>query len=314
LLLFPAALLVLTFLCSWAAVSFLAETGPRTAVYTIAAGFTLRVYPIIILVTGIWVGVSYFGGDRMLLGFAAASPLERGAHPEVYRQIENVAIMAGLPMPRVYLIEDESLNAFATGRNPEHASVALTSGIVKRLEKLELEGVIAHEMSHIGNRDTTMMMVILVGIGLFTLIGETLLHSALRHSMLGHSVSGSRSKKGKGQGLMLLIAIFCLVFGYLIAPLIRLALSRRMEFQADAAAAKITRHPQALADALRKISADPTVEILDDRPLTGALCIENPATRNSFAQWLSRLYASHPPVADRIRALEEMTRGYSESN
>jgi heat shock protein HtpX len=213
--------------------------------------------------------------------------------------VENVAIMAGLPTPRVYMIDDESLNAFATGRTPETASVAFTSGIVKKLKPNELEGVIAHEMSHIGNRDTRLMIIIVTGIAMFTFMAEI----AFRIALGG---GGRRSKdSGKWRLVLFAAALALWIFGIFVAPLIRMALSRNREFLADSMSALITRNPDALADALAAISKDPRVEILDSRPLMGALCVANPLSKDGI---MTSLYATHPPIEERIDRLRRMAR------
>jgi heat shock protein HtpX len=267
---------------------------------TWSAGFdlALKCYPWIILVVSLWIVFSCFGGDGMILGAAHARPVTREEHLELFRLVENTAIMAGLPTPKIYLIDDPSLNAFATGRTPQTASIALTEGIVEKLDRLELQAVIAHELGHIGNRDTRLMLITIAGIGCFIFLGEMLLRMAC---------SRSRNKDSdKGGGIFLIAALGCLVFGYLVAPLLRFALSRRREYQADATAARITHDPGSLARALSKIVQDPRVEVLDSSPLVGNLCIANPADQNGFLSFVSHLYATHPPVIDRIQTLQKM--------
>ena len=235
----------------------------------------------------------------MILKMAHARRVTFEVNRELFRLVENTAIMAGLPTPEIYLIKDESMNAFATGRKPEAASIALTDGIVKKLDKAELQAVIAHELAHIGNRDTRLMIFTIAGIGCFTFFGELLLRTALR--------GGRRSRKsGKGALIILVVSIACLVFGYIVAPILRFALSRRREYQADATAVKINRDPEALSRALAKIALDPRVEVLDANPLVGNMCIANPAETMGFVGLESRLYATHPPIKDRIDALENM--------
>ena len=253
--------------------------------------------PLIFMGAGIWISIAYFLGDSMILHSADAKSLLKSQNPEIYRLVENVAITAGLPMPKVYIINDESLNAFATGRTPETASIALTTGIIKKLNKTELEAVIAHEMGHIGNRDIRLMLMIIVGISFFTFVGEILFR-------LGFYMKSG--KKNPGPFIVFLGMAF-LVFGYFIAPLIRLAISRRREFLADSTSALLTRNPEALASALQKISQDARVEILDNRPLVAAICIAPPGgKRESFFATIAGLYKTHPPVEERIKALLEM--------
>ena len=238
----------------------------------------------------IWMAISYFFGGKMMMAFAEAKPMDKKENPDVYNLVENTAIMAGLPMPKVYIIDDDSLNAFATGMKPKNAAIALTSGIIKHLEKTELQGVIAHEMAHIGNRDIRLNMLIITGLGIFESLGRSLLRSG------SHS---SNSKKNSG-GLILFIAIALLIFNFLIAPLIHMAISRKREFAADATGAKILHNPKALADALEKISVDSRVEVLDKQKNMAVACIASP-----FAK-VSQLTSTHPPINERIRRLRNM--------
>ena len=198
--------------------------------------------------------------------------------------------------------DDDSLNAFATGRDPQHASIALTKGIVKKLERVELEGVVAHELAHVENRDIRLMLLIVAGISFFTFAGEFCLRQAL--------YSGRRrsSKGGNGALVWLVVGIFCMVYGYLLAPVIRFALSRQREYQADATAALTTRNPRALASALQKISGDPRVEALDKRESMAAMCIESPLAKAGLFSRLSGLWATHPPIDKRIKVLLDMDR------
>ncbi len=251
----------------------------------------------------IWMAVSYFTGDKLLLNSADAIPVTKADQPEIYRLVENLCMSRGLPLPRIYIMDDESLNAFATGRDPEHASIALTKGIVQKLNRPELEGVISHELSHVENRDIRLMLITVAGISFFTFAGEFCFRIAVsgRHS---------RSSKNSGAAIFLILGIVCWLYGLVFAPLIRLAVSRRREYLADATGALMTRNPQALASALRKISTDSRVEALDKRASMAAMCIENPLEKNNLFSSLSGLLATHPPIEKRIAALEEMNRGY----
>jgi len=271
-----------------------ARSKPDTMKFSMT--LTMMVYPWLLLAVLIWIAVAYRVGGKMILSMAKSHQITPGDNRELFNLVENTAIMAGLPTPEIYLIDDESLNAFAVGRNPDEASIALTAGIVKKLDKDELQAVIAHELSHIGNRDTRLMIIIIAGIGCFTFLGELMLRVVLRGSR------GSRNN-GKAVVIALAIAIVCLVFGYIVAPILRLALSRRREFLADATAAKITRDPEALARALQKIDINPRVESLDASALAGNMCIASPV-KMSF---IKSLYMTHPPIRDRVAALMRMT-------
>ena len=239
----------------------------------------------------IWMSISYYFGSKMMMFFAGAKPLEKKQNPEVYNTVENTAIMAGLPMPKVYVIEDDSLNAFATGVKPSNAAIALTRGIIEKLNKTELQGVVSHEMAHIGNRDIRLNMLIITGLGVFEFMGRRLLRI---------HTGGRSDKKGSGTLLIILIAFAFLIFNFIIAPLIHMAISRKREFAADATGAKILHNPKALADALEKIAEDSRVEVLDSQKNMAVACIASP-----FAS-ASQLTSTHPPIKERIKRLRAM--------
>lgn len=257
--------------------------------------------PLCWLAAMLWILISYFRGDQMILRSAHAVPIRKEEQPEIYRLVENLCIASGLPVPKIYIMNDDTLNAFATGRDPQHASIALTKGIVQKLERAELEGVIAHELSHVKNRDIRIMLITIAGISFFTLIGETLLYAALRSGR-------GNSKDNKAQLLLLLLGIVFAVYGYFIAPLLRLAVSRTREYQADATAALMTRNPGALAAALRKISGNSATENLKEHASMAPLYISNPVQNAGIFAALSNLTATHPPIEKRIEALEQMDR------
>jgi len=301
LLAFPVALFIIVFLilALLANINVLPPLESSYASDSISKGYemTLKIFPWIVLAAFLWIAFSFYSGGEMILNIANARPVEFDENRELFRLVENTAIMIGLPTPKIYLIEDESLNAFATGRNPETASIALTDGIVKVLDKSELQSVIAHELAHISNHDTRLMLIIVAGIGCFMFFGQLLCRTALRSSR------GRGKSSGKGAALILALGIACLIFGCLVAPILRFALSRRREYQADATAVRTTRDPEALIRALTKIAEDPRVEVLDASSLAGNMCIANPAELGFF----TRLYSTHPPIEDRIAALGGMT-------
>lgn len=247
----------------------------------------------------IWLLISWAFGDSMMLSYAGAREIKQDEkeYREIFRSVENVALAAGLPTPRVYIVEDDSLNAFATGRSPKDASVALTRGIIKKLDKLELEGVIAHEMAHIGNRDIRLDMLLVTGIGVTVFAADVILRAAM------HSGNRSSNDKNNGGAILLMAWLAFMVFNFIITPLLRMAISRRREFAADATGAQITRNPKALASALRKISVDSRVECLDKVKSMSAVCIANPSGPKEF---VGELFATHPPVKERIKRLETM--------
>ena len=204
---------------------------------------------------------------------------------------------AGLPCPRVYIIDDDSMNAFATGRTPRDASVALTRGLIKKLNNIELQGVIAHEMAHIGNRDIRLDMMLITGVGVTVFAADMILRVALAS---GHSDSDN---KNSGVAVLLLVWLAFFVFNWIITPVLRMAISRNREYAADATGAQITHNPMALANALRKITTDARVECLDKVKSMSAVCIAYPGGPREFA---SSLMATHPPVEKRIARLESM--------
>ena len=270
------------------------------SVWTLANQAGAQVLPWLWGAAMLWIIFSYYCGSALLIHSVHGIEIHREDQPEIYRLVENLCIAQGLPMPRIYIINDDSLNAFATGRDPEHASIALTKGIVLKLERVELEGVIAHELSHIQNRDIRLMLITVVGISFFTFLSEICFRMGM------NSGRGSGRNKGNAALLFFVLGIFFAIYGYLIAPLIRLALSRTREFQADASAALMTRHPAALASALQKISVDPRVEVLDEHASMAAMCIANPLGKGSLFTAISGLFSTHPPVEARIAALREM--------
>ena len=272
------------------------EVTETNIYFLTAVAYVLNVAPYILGAGIIWLTISWFLGDKMMLWGANAKPLELKDNPQIYRMVENVAISAGLPRPNLYIIQDDSLNAFATGRNPQHASITLTTGIISKLEPLELEGVIAHEMAHIGNRDIRLNMLIITGLSIFGFLAD-----ALRLRM--HYVTGD---KDRSKLVIVYMAIFIALslFNFIIAPLIQLAISRSREYSADATGALITRNPKALASALHKISTDTRVEVLDKQKNISTACIADPREKQ-FA--FTSAFSTHPPIEKRIARLLQMS-------
>lgn len=244
---------------------------------------------------------SYFRGDSIVLWTSGAKPLSKEANPYVYNIVENLAITAGLPTPKVYWIDDDAINAFATGRDPKHASIAVTRGAAEKLENEELEGVLAHELSHVGNYDVQFMM--LVGV----LVGTTaiLSHMFLRSMWFGGGRRRNDSERGGAGEILAIIGIVLIILSPIIAQLIQLAVSRKREFLADASGALLTRYPEGLANALRKISASQPLKHASTA--TAHLYISNPFGRG--AKGLNGLFSTHPPIEERIAALEKMAGG-----
>lgn len=250
-----------------------------------------------LIVAGIMNFVSYFWSDRIVMGISGAKLLKKEDNPAVYRLVENLCIASGLPLPKIYIIEDSAPNAFATGRNPKHAAIAFTTGILQKLTKQELEGVVAHELSHVGNRDTLVMTIVSVLVGTIALLSDWF----MRATWYG----GHRDRDNKGGQVMLLIALVAAILAPIVATLIQLSISRRREFLADASGVLLTRYPEGLAMALEKISRDKEPLEAANRG-TAHLYIVNPFKGEQAKAWLANLFNTHPPVEERIRILRSM--------
>lgn len=237
---------------------------------------------------------SYWYSDKIVLKLHKAKPVVRAEHFDLYNATENLAITAGLPMPKLYVIEDQAPNAFATGRNKEHAVVAVTTGLLAILDKNELEGVIAHELSHIGNKDMLLSTVVVVLVGFIALLSDMYLRTQIW--------GGMRQRDGGRAGaILMVVGIVLAILSPVIASLIHLAISRKREFLADASGALLTRYPEGLASALRKISAKPT-PMRTANNATAHLFIANPFA-NKKMSGLHKLFMTHPPVEERVKAL-----------
>jgi len=248
------------------------------------------------LVMNIW---AYWFSDKVAIASAGAKPADEKEYVELHRIIENLAITAGLPKPRVYIINDPAPNAFAAGRNEKHAVIAVTTGLLGMMERHELEGVLAHELSHIGNRDILVMTVAVVLVGFISVLADMAMHV----SFFGGG--GDRDNKNP---FALIAVIVAMIFAPIAAQLIQLAISRRREFLADASGALLTRYPDGLASALAKIGSY-TAPMQRASTSTAHLFISNPfgaAGRKSAGQWLQKLFSTHPPVQERISALHGM--------
>jgi heat shock protein HtpX len=242
--------------------------------------------------------VGYWYSDKIALSIAGAKPATREEHFELYTIVENLAITAGLPMPKIYIINDPAPNAFATGRDKNHAVVAATTGLLAALNKTELEGVIAHELSHIGNRDMLVSTVAVVLVGFISIISDAL----LRMSLWGGS---RRNDEREGSGLFMIFGIILSILAPLLATLIQLAISRKREYLADASGALLTRYPEGLASALEKISRY-NRPMIHQSTAIAHLYIANPFGSGSFGRKIGTLFSTHPPVEDRIRILRQM--------
>lgn len=245
--------------------------------------------------------ISYYVGDKATLATAGAKPIEKRDHFELYTTVENLAITAGLPTPKIYLIDDPSPNAFATGRDPHHASVAITTGLLKVLNKQELQGVMAHEISHIKNYDIRVMTVVVILVGLIVLLSDIMLR-------IGFYSGGNRSKNnGQAAIVFLVVAIIAAILAPLIAQVIKLAVSRSREYLADASASLITRYPAGLAGALEKIR-DHGGKMKRANHATAHLFISSPfgSRKGEKVGFFNRMFSTHPPINERIEKLRSM--------
>ena len=238
---------------------------------------------------------SYWWSDKIVLSMSGARPVAFEDNKELYRIVENLAITAGLPMPKIYTIDDTAMNAFATGRDPEHGVICFTTGILSRVDKAEIEGVAAHELSHIGNRDTLISTVVVILVGFVALLADWFRHWAF--------FGGNRDREGDGrlQFVFLIVAIVLSILAPIAATLMQLAISRKREFLADASGALLTRYPEGLASALQKLSGD-TEPLEAANRATASLYIANPFKGNKVA----KLFMTHPPREERIAALRDM--------
>lgn len=243
---------------------------------------------------------SYRYGDRVVLAVSRAKPAPREQYPQLHNLMEGLAIAAGVPKPDLYVIEEEAPNAFATGRNPEHSSVAVTTGLMNITKRVELEAVLAHELSHVKNRDILVSTLAATSVGVVALLSGW-----LRNMLFWGGMGGGRRRGGAG-GILAILGIVAVLLAPLAAQLIRLAVSRRREYLADADGALLTRYPPGLASALRKIGAAPnTMRVANNA--TAHLWFSQPSRAAGEGHTgVERLFSTHPPIADRIRALEEM--------
>ena len=239
---------------------------------------------------------AYWQSDKIALAMSGARPASRQSHLELFRVIENLSITAGLPAPRIYIIPGQQINAFATGRSPKHAAVAVTEGALAKLDRNELEGVMAHELSHIGNRDILISSVVVVLSGLIAILADWF----LRVSFWGH-----RDDDNRGGAILLAVGLAAAILAPLAATMVRMAVSRKREFLADASGALLTRYPEGLASALEKIDRE-EIPLRHAHNATAHLYISNPFKGKQKANWFARLFLTHQPVEERIKILRGM--------
>ena len=273
-------------------------------VFVIAVGwlFSYLLQSDAILYTAVFLSIamsvgSYWFSDKLVLSMAHAKLIAKADNPELYRVVENLCITAGLPLPKIYIIHEAQLNAFATGRDKNHAVVAVTQGLLQRLNKLELEGVLAHELSHIGNKDMLVSTVVVVLVGIVSLLANFF----LRISFLGRRDSDDN----RAGALLMVLGLIAAILAPIAATLIQLAISRKREFLADADGALLTRYPEGLASALEKISDDVT-PMKTANTATAHLYIDSPFSEKQSKNRFINLFQTHPPVEERIKALRDI--------
>lgn len=268
-------------------------------IYAKGAGYELSFVGIALIFSGITSFFSYYYSDQMVLAMSGARQIQKKDNAELFRIVENLSIGEGIPMPKLFIMEDSAPNAFATGRDPKHAVVCVTTGILEKLSKVELEGVIAHELSHIKNYDTRLMSIVVILVGFVALMADFFMRS------LWFRGRSDREGSSSMQGILLIIGIAMAILSPLIATLIQLAISRKREFLADASGALLTRYPEGLASALEKISKDrEPLEAANNA--TAHLYIANPFKDKDIGNWFSGLFNTHPPIEERIKILRSM--------
>jgi heat shock protein HtpX len=238
--------------------------------------------------------VSYFQGDKIALWTNGARPISEEENKYVYRIVNNLCIADGIPVPKIYIMDDPAINAFATGRDPKHASIAITTGAIQKLENEELEGVVAHELSHVKNYDIRFMMLVAVLVGAVSILAQIFFRS-------GRVFGGRRNSKDNAAGIFFIIGIVLAILSPIIAELIKLAISRKREFLADASGSLLSRYPEGLARALEKIQAE-NMPMQRASDATAHLFLANPFK----ASGLKSLFATHPPIEERIKRLRQM--------
>jgi len=241
---------------------------------------------------------SYWYSDKIVLAMTRAQLIEKKDNPELYRLVENLCITAGLPLPKIYIIQEAQPNAFATGRDKNHAVIAVTVGLLEKLEKSELEGVIAHELSHIGNKDILLSTIVVILVGIVAMLSDLF----LRMSFWGGGMNRNRENRGNLGLILMILGIVAAILAPIAAMLIQLAISRKREFLADADGALLTRYPEGLARALEKISVD-SHSLTVANNSTAHLFIASPFRGKQAVSWFTKLFMTHPPIEERVKML-----------
>ena len=293
---FPALLLAMVY----AAVYFFVENHNSNAesydrVYDSSQTFITTV-PMVLAGVGIWFLIAWLGHSAFIRMATGSKPLDRKENKRVYNLVENLCIQKGMQMPKIYIIEDDSLNAFASGIDKRSFSISVSRGLLNKLEDDELEGVLAHELTHIINRDVRVLIISIIFVGIFAFLAEMAFRSI--------RFTGKSNKDSKGSGAIILIAIVVTALAYFISLLLRFGISRSREYLADAGAAEITKKPYALAKALKKIKSDPFIEAVESRDVA-QLFIDNPQVSERKSGSWDNMFATHPPIEKRIELLEQ---------
>lgn len=297
--------LLLVFLLFGLTVGFVALTEQA---YSVAEGVELalshmrQIWPFAVAAAAIWFLIAWFGHQRLVAMAVGARDLDRRDAPEVYDLLENLCISRGLSMPRLNVMESPALNAFASGVSQSNYRITVTRGLINRLERDELEAVLAHELTHIMNRDVRLLIIAVIFVGIFSFFGELVFRNIFRTGVRVGGHTRSRNGDSRGGGILIVIALAAIVIAYLLAIVIRFSLSQKREFLADAGAVELTKNPDAMISALRKISGDSAVDAPAD---IRQMMVEN---RQSFAG----VFMTHPPIEERIAALVRFAGGLEE--
>lgn len=299
LLLFPCLVTALLYLSCYLLILFGYGKSMEVEMMPMVNHFFLSSLPYTLGVVAIWFLIAYWANTKIINSATDSKPLDRKENKRVYNLVENLCMSQGMSMPKINIIYDDSLNAFASGINDRTYTITLSSGIIKKLNDEELEAVIGHELTHIRNRDVRLLIISIVFVGIFSMLTEITFYA------ITHIRVRSNSKGSGGIFLFMLVALLIAAIGFLFASLMRFAISRKREYMADAGAAEMTKKPLALANALRKISADPAIEAVQRKDIA-QLFIQNPKkkTKGLYSK-LSGLFATHPPIEKRIEILEQ---------
>ncbi len=288
---FPVMLITILFLIMFAVLG--SESSSLVSAFEEALTGSILISPFVTLGVLIWFLIAWGFHKSMIMKMTGAKGIEKKDYPELYQIVEELTISRGLPMPKLSIIEDDSLNAFATGLSPKNSMIAFSRGLLKKLNKQEIEAVAAHELSHIINRDIRVMVISIIFVGIIQTVAEVFLRSRIEPK------SGGKNS-GNGVLIILLVKVVVFVLAFLISLVIQLAISRKREYLADAGSVELTKSSATLISALRKISQDSRIEAIENKSVA-QMCIEMPLEKKTG--WFEHLFATHPPIEDRIRVL-----------